>query len=411
MISVSFLLINRAHPIDYPQPSLSGLPERFNALNPFQARITMSKLFEPYDLAGMPMANRIVMAPMTRARALQDIPDEHTVRYYAQRASAGLIITEGVPISRQGCGYLFNPGLYNDEQTEAWRKVTDAVHSAGGRIFAQLWHVGRLSHVSIQPGNAAPVSSVAVVAENSKAYAWVEPGKPGPVQASEPRALTLDEIQGITAEFVEAARRAMQAGFDGVELHGANGYLFEQFLNGALNTREDAYGGSPENRQRFVLETIDALCAEIGSNRVSVRLSPFGRLYDMRPYADEKQTWLELAQALTQRELAYVHLSDQLTIGAQGIPEGFATQFRQAYRGTLIAAGGFTRQTAEQALESGDLDVIAFGRPFIANPDLVERLKQGWPVAEADRATWYGVEDSITRGYTDYPTYRASQAG
>lgn len=370
----------------------------------------MSKLFQPFDLAGTPMANRIVMAPMTRARALEDIPDEHTILYYKQRASAGLIITEGVPISRQGCGYLFNPGLYSDEQTQAWRSVTDAVHAAGGHIFAQLWHVGRLSHVSIQPDGAAPVSSVAVTAENSKAYAWVEPGKPGPVQASKPRALTVDEIHGITAEFVEAARRAINAGFDGIELHGANGYLFEQFLNGALNTRTDEYGGSAENRQRFLLETLDALCAEIGSHRVSVRLSPYGRLYDMQPYADEKETWLTLAQALSQRDLAYVHLSDQLTIGAQRIPEGFATQFRQAYRGTLLAAGGFTRETADLALERGDLDLIAFGRPFIANPDLVARLKSGLPIAEADRATWYGVEDSITRGYTDYPTYDAAQA-
>lgn len=370
----------------------------------------MSKLFQPFDLAGTPLANRIVMAPMTRARALQDIPDEHTILYYAQRASAGLIITEGVPISRQGCGYLFNPGLYNDEQTQAWRKVTDAVHDAGGQIFAQLWHVGRMSHVSIQPNQDAPVSSVAVTAENAKAYVWIEPGHPGPVQASKPRALTVDEIHVITAEFVEAARRAIEAGFDGVELHGANGYLFEQFINGALNTRTDEYGGSPENRQRFILETLDALCAEVGSHKVSVRLSPFGRLFDMHPYAEETETWLTLAEALSKRDLAYVHLSDQLTLGAQGIPEGFASQFRQAYRGALIAAGGFTRETAELTLESGDLDLIAFGRPFIANPDLVERLRNNWPIAEADRATWYGVPDSITRGYTDYPTYDEAKA-
>lgn len=366
----------------------------------------MSQLFKPYNLTGIQLANRVVMAPMTRARALENIPDKHTVLYYAQRASAGLIITEGVPVSQEGCGYLFNPGLYTQEQTEAWSRVTDAVHAKGGRIFAQLWHVGRLSHISIQPGNAAPVSSVAKAAANSNAYAWVAPGKPGPVQASIPRALAIDEIQRITADFVQAARRAMKAGFDGIELHGANGYLFEQFLNAALNTRDDAYGGSIANRQRFLLETLDALAVENGSARVSVRLSPFGRLHDMQPYAEEAQTWLSLATALNERNLAYVHLSDQLTIGAEAIPDGFAAKFRQVYRGTLVAAGGFNRSSAEAALEKGDLDLIAFGRPFISNPDLVERMQHDWPIAEAERATFYGVNGPISQGYTDYPTYQ-----
>lgn len=365
----------------------------------------MNTLFKSYDLAGTVLANRVVMAPMTRARALNDIPDEHTVLYYAQRASAGLIISEGIPISREGCGYLFNPGLYSDEQTQAWRRVTDAVHAKGGKIFAQLWHVGRVSHLSLQPGGAAPVSSVATVAANSNAYAWVEKGKPGPVQASVPRALSSSEVQRITADFVNAARRALEAGFDGVELHGANGYLFEQFLNGALNTRQDAYGGSIANRQRFLLETLDALAAQIGNARVGVRLSPFGRLFDMRPYPEETETWLSLASALNDRDLAYVHLSDQLTIGAEAIPEGFARQFRQAYQGNLIAAGGFNRELAEAVLEDGDLDLIAFGRPFISNPDLVERMQNGWPLAEGDRATFYGVNGNPTKGYTDYPTY------
>lgn len=370
----------------------------------------MSTLFKPFDLAGTPLANRVVMAPMTRARALEDIADEHTVLYYAQRASAGLIISEGIPISREGCGYLFNPGLYSDEQAKAWRLVTDAVHAKGGRIFAQLWHVGRLSHVSIQPNQAAPVSSVAVQAAHSNAYAWAEPGKAGPVAASIPRALSVAEIQRITKDFVKAARRAMDAGFDGIELHGANGYLFEQFINGALNTRDDAYGGSIANRQRFLLETLDALSAEIGSAKVSVRLSPFGRLYDMQPYADEAQTWVTLAAELNKRELAYVHLSDQLTIGAEAIPDGFAAQFREAFRGTLLAAGGFNRSTAEAALANGDLDLIAFGRPFIANPDLVERMQHDWPLAEGDRATFYGVNGSVTGGYTDYPSYQSDAA-
>lgn len=370
----------------------------------------MSQLFQPFNLAGTVLSNRVVMAPMTRARALDDIPDEQTVLYYAQRASAGLIISEGVPISREGCGYLFNPGLYNDEQTRGWRRVTDAVHARGGRIFAQLWHVGRMSHVSLQPDGGAPVSSVATVAAHSNAYAWVEKGTPGPVQASIPRALSTTDVSRITADFVNAARRAMEAGFDGIELHGANGYLFEQFLNGALNTRTDAYGGSIANRQRFLLETLDALAAEIGSDRVGVRLSPFGRLFDMHPYAEETDTWLSLASALNERGLAYVHLSDQLTIGAEAIPQGFASRFRQAYQGTLIAAGGFNRALAETVLEQGDLDLIAFGRPFIANPDLVERMQQDWPIAEGDRATFYGINGSPTKGYTDYPVYNEAMA-
>lgn len=364
----------------------------------------MSNLFQPYNLAGTVLANRVVMAPMTRARALDDIPDQHTVLYYAQRASAGLIISEGAPISREGCGYLFNPGLYNDAQVQGWRRVTDAVHAKGGKMFAQLWHVGRVSHVSIQPDGGAPVSSVAVTAARSNAYAWVAEGQPGPVQASLPRALEADEVRRVTADFVSAARRAIDAGFDGVELHGANGYLFEQFHNGALNTRTDEYGGSIANRQRFLLETLDALAAEIGSAQVGVRLSPFGRLFDMHPYAQEAEAWLSLAEALNTRNLAYVHLSDQLTIGAEAIPAGFATQWRQAYQGTLIAAGGFTRALAETVLAKGDLDLVAFGRPFIANPDLVERMRHDWPLAEGDRATFYGIDGSPTQGYTDYPT-------
>lgn len=370
----------------------------------------MSNLFKPYDLAGTALANRVVMAPMTRARALHDIPDEHTVLYYAQRASAGLIISEGAPISREGCGYLFNPGLYNDAQTQGWRRVTDAVHAKGGKIFAQLWHVGRVSHVSIQPDGGAPVSSVAVTAARSNAYAWVAEGQPGPVQASTPRALETHEVRRVTADFVSAARRAMNAGFDGVELHGANGYLFEQFLNGALNTRSDEYGGSINNRQRFLLETLDAMAAEIGSTRVGVRISPFGRLFDMHPYTEEAQTWLTLAAALNERSLAYVHLSDQLTIGAEAIPAGFAAQLRQAYRGTLIAAGGFTRELAEAVLQKGDLDLVAFGRPFIANPDLVERMQHNRALAEGDSATFYGIDGNPTRGYTDYPAATLSSA-
>lgn len=367
----------------------------------------MSILFSPYTLSGMELNNRVVMAPMTRARALNDIPDELTVRYYRQRASAGLIISEGVPVSIQGRGYLFNPGLYNQAQVEGWKHVTRAVHEDGGKIFAQLWHVGRVSHTTLQPGGGAPVSSSNKLAANSMTYAYDEHGQPGPIQASPLRALSTEEVGAIINDFVQAARRAVEAGFDGVEIHGANGYLFEQFINPGVNDRTDRYGGSIENRIRLLLETIDAVADAIGRGKVGVRISPFGRLFDMAPFADEAETWVAVAREIDQRNIAYVHLSDQLTIGAERMPEGFAQTFRESYQGTLIAAGGFDRESAQAALESGALDLVAFGRPFIANPDLVERMKNGWPIATPDRATFYG--NSGEKGYVDYPCYSPVQ--
>lgn len=323
--------------------------------------------------------------------------------YYRQRASAGLIVSEGVPVSREGMGYLFTPGLYTEQQVAGWRLVTNAVHEAGGRIFAQLWHVGRISHVSLQEAGASPVSSVARRAENSQAYAWIVQGLAGQVPASAPRALAEDEVPRVTRDIVAAARGAITAGFDGIELHAANGYLFEQFINGELNTRLDRYGGSIANRLRFLLDTVDALAEAIGAQRVGVRISPFGRLNDMRAFDDEAQTWLTAANELSKRNLAYVHLSDQCTIG--GGPVGdFLQAFRDAYRGTLIAAGGFDKPRAEQALQRGVLDLIGFGAPFIANPDLVERLANDWPLAAVDRSTLYGLHGE--HGYTDYPPVR-----
>jgi 2,4-dienoyl-CoA reductase-like NADH-dependent reductase (Old Yellow Enzyme family) len=363
----------------------------------------MSMLFTAYNLSGLTLKNRVVMAPMTRARAETTVPDELTVLYYQQRAGAGLIITEGVPVSMQGRGYLFNPGLYTQEQVEGWKRVNAAVHQEQGRIFAQLWHVGRVSHTSLQPNGEAPVSSSAKLAANSNAYAYDDNHQPGPIQASKPRALSVPEIADIKADFVRAASRAMEAGFDGIEIHGANGYLFEQFINPTVNDRTDEYGGSIENRIRLLLETIDAVAAEIGRDKVGVRISPFGRLFDMAPFEDEAETWVTVAAELQKRSIAYVHLSDQLTIGAERMPEGFAKNFRESYRGTLIAAGGFDRDSAEAALEAGELDLIAFGRPFIANPDLVERMKNGWPLATPDRETFYG--NSGEKGYVDYPFY------
>ena len=370
----------------------------------------MNQLFTPYDLSGISLANRVVMAPMTRTRTLENNPDALTALYYAQRASAGLIVTEGLPVSDEGRGYLYTPGIYSETQGRGWRPVTDAVHAKGGKIFAQLWHVGRMSHVSIQPGNVAPVGPSAVAAENTTVYAWIEPGKAGPVLPSVPRALTVDEIARVTADFVHAAKVAIDAGFDGIEIMAANGFLFDQFLSSAVNTRTDQYGGSIANRQRFLLETIDALSAAIGSSKVGVRFSPYGRLYDMRAYEDEAQVWKSVAAELSVRNLAYVHLNYQPTITAAEVPEGFGAHFRKAYQGTLIGAGGFTQELARSELEKGDLDLIAFGMPFISNPDLVERMQNSWPLADSDRSTYYGVSGALSQGYTDYPVYNAASS-
>ncbi|BBU32499.1 alkene reductase (plasmid) [Burkholderia sp. THE68] len=365
----------------------------------------MSKLFECYDLSGLPLPNRVVMAPMTRSRAPDTVADEQTALYYQQRASAGLIITEGSQISVEGRGYLFTPGIHTLEQVAGWKRVTEAVHQQGGRIFIQIWHVGRISHVTLQPDGNSPVSSVDVVAADATAFGYNASGNPDKVPVSHPRALAADEIQRVTRDFVEAARNAMAAGFDGVELHGANGYLFEQFLNDGLNSRKDEYGGTLENRMKFLLETVDAVSEAIGASKTAIRISPFGRLHDMKPYSDEEDTWLTVARELSARNLAYVHLSDQLTLGQTAIDRDFLKKFRAAYRGTLILAGGFQKAEAEQALKSGIVDLIGFGRPYISNPDLVERLRDNAPLAPVDRSTMYG---GGSRGYTDYPRYEES---
>ncbi|WP_133000325.1 alkene reductase [Luteimonas arsenica] len=363
----------------------------------------MNLPFEPCDLGGLALRNRIVMAPMTRSRATTTVPDALTATYYAQRAGAGLIVTEGAQVSEQGRGYLFTPGMHTKAQVAGWKAVTDAVHAAGGAVFAQLWHVGRLSHCSLQPGERAPVSAVAKAAAGVQAYGYREDGTPGQMPASTPRALAAGELPGITGDFVAAARNAIEAGFDGVEIHGANGYLFEQFINGGLNTRDDAYGGSDiGNRLRFVIETVDAVVAAIGGDRVGIRLSPFNRVFDMPAFEGEAETWLALARELSTRGLAYVHLSNRAAIMASA-GEDFLRAFREAWGGTLILAGNYTRESAAADLEGGLADLVAFGRPFIANPDLVERLRNGWPLAEGDTATFYG---GGAVGYTDYPAYR-----
>lgn len=365
----------------------------------------MSKLFQEFDLRGLKLRNRIVMAPMTRSRAPSTVPDALTAEYYGQRAGAGLIIGEGAQVSEQARGYLFTPGLHTAAQVQGWKGVTAAVHARGGAIFAQLWHVGRVAHCSVQPFDRAPVAPVAVAAAGVNAYGYREDGTPGQMPASTPRALETDEIPKITADFAAAARNAIEAGFDGVEIHGANGYLFEQFINGGLNVRDDRYGGpSIDNRLRLLLETVDAVSDAIGSQRTGVRVSPFNRGFDMPAFDGEADTWLAATRALAERGLAYLHVSNRESMITNG-GEGFVRQFRQAWPGTLIVAGRYGKALAEKDLESGLADLVAFGRPFISNPDLVDRLRNGWPLADADPATFYG---GGAAGYTDYPAWEES---
>lgn len=363
----------------------------------------MSDLFSGYDLAGLHLNNRIVMAPMTRSRAANTVANEQTALYYQQRASAGLIISEGSPISRQGVGYLFTPGIHSPEQIEGWKKVTRAVHEKEGKIFCQLWHVGRVSHISLHENGAFPVSASNKTAENTTSFAYDENGNPARIQASQPRALSAEEVENVVQDFANAAANALEAGFDGVEIHGANGYLIEQFINAGINTRDDRYGGGTiESRLAFVLEVVDAVVAKIGSQRVGIRLSPFNRVFDMPEFEGEAQTWLELARLLSGKNLAYIHISNRKAIIKNTNGQEFLEKFRKAYAGTLILAGEYTKEEGQRDLKEGLSDLVAFGRPFISNPDLVERLKNDWPLTAFDPAVFYGGGQE---GYTDYPAY------
>lgn len=369
-------------------------------------------LFTPYSLGPLPLANRIVMPPMTRSRAGQgNVATAEMARYYAQRASAGLIVSEGTQISPQGQGYAWTPGIHSAEQVAAWRVVTDAVHAAGGRIYAQLWHVGRVSHVALQPGNAAPVSSSALQADGVKVF--VDPAGVGPeagvgemVQHSMPRALAEDEIPGIVADYAQATRNALAAGFDGVELHGANGYLINQFIDSQANIRTDGYGGSLSNRLRFLREVVVAVVGVAGGERVGVRLAPLTTLQgavDDTPQA----TYLAAAHLLDQLGVGYLHIAEADWEDAPVMPLAFKEALRMIYSGTLIYAGKYTMERAQAALANGWADLIGFGRPFIANPDLPTRLREGAALNDPDRATYFG---GGAEGFTDYPVWEAAAA-
>ncbi len=357
-------------------------------------------LFEPFQLGRITLQNRVVMAPMTRNRATAaHVPTPIIATYYQQRASIGLLITEGTAPSADGAGYARIPGLYNDEQVAAWRVVTDAVRAKGGLIFAQLMHTGRASHISSMPEGSRVVSSAAVMLPDP---IWTDAA--GMQPATLPHALTEAEIAVVVGEYASAARRAIDAGFDGIELHGANGYLIEQFLNANLNTRTDSYGGSAENRNRFALEVAKAAVEAIGGDRVGFRASPYGYFNGMGPFAGVDEQHIALAKALGELGLVYYHLVNHESMGNPPLPTALPAQLKAAFGGVFIASGGLDREKAEALLVSGAADLVAFGRPALTSPDLVERLQKNAPINAPDMETFYTPGE---KGYTDYPVLAA----
>ena len=368
----------------------------------------MKSLFESVQLGGLQLPNRIVMAPLTRNRAPGAIPTPLMAEYYAQRAAAGLIVSEATAITHQGQGYADVPGLYGTEQLDGWKRVTGAVHARGGRIFCQLWHVGRVSHVDLQPHGQKPVAPSALAAK-TKTWLTKPDGSGSFVATSEPRALDAGELPGIVQDFRHAARHAVaSAGFDGVEVHAANGYLLDQFLKTGANQRHDDYGGSIPNRARLLLEVMRAVVEEIGGDRVGVRLSPVTPANDIRD--DNPQPLFDhVVRELAGLGLAYMHVVEGATGGpreVEGRPfdyEALRRAWREAgAKGAWMVNNGYDRRLAEQSLEQG-ADLVAFGRPFISNPDLVERLRTNAPLQEIDKATLYG---GGAKGYTDYPALK-----
>jgi N-ethylmaleimide reductase len=367
-----------------------------------------SKAFEPTKLGTLTLSNHLVMAPMTRSRALGNVPNELMAEYYRQRAAAGLIITEGTAPAANGLGYARIPGLFNEEHVTNWQRVTETVHHHGGHIFVQLMHVGRVFHPHNLPAGAEGIAPSAVAAAGEM---WTDQAQMQPQPA--PRAIRTEELTQVRDEFVRSAKLALEAGFDGVELHGANGYLLEQFLNPGSNQRTDAYGGSVQNRARFVLEVTRAVAEAIGAERTGIRLSPWGPFNDMQSYPEIDETYAYLAEELQKIGVVYLHLVDHSSMGAPAVPAETVAAIRQKFTNTLILSGGYTTLAAiDEALESGRADLIAIGRPFIANPDLVERLRTGTPLAEADQATFYAPgPNGFADGYTDYPVADGQPAG
>lgn len=357
-----------------------------------------TKLFNSYTLGSLPLQNRIVMAPMTRSRAIGNVPNSLLAEFYAQRAAAGLLITEGTSPSPNGLGYARIPGIFNADQINGWRLVTKAVHDKGGKIFIQFMHTGRVGHPLNLPSGATVVGPSAILA---KGQMWTD--SEGMKDHPMPHALTASELQATKAEFVQAARNATEAGFDGVELHGANGYLLEQFLAPNANQRTDKYGGSVENRARFVIEVAQEVSDAIGKDKTAIRLSPYGVFNDMPGYPEVDATYTYLAEQLNKVGIVYIHLVDHSSQGAPVVPVTIKQAKRAKFKNTLILSGGYTADKAEVDLNAGAADLIAFGRPFISNPDLVDRIKHNHPLNNAwDVSTFYTPGK---KGYTDYPVF------
>jgi N-ethylmaleimide reductase len=379
----------------------------------------MPTLFDSHALGDeLVLNNRIVMAPLTRTRTSEgDVPNAFMATYYGQRAGAGLIITEATDVSPHSKGYLWTPGIHTSAQIEGWHAVTDAVHRKGGTISLQIWHVGRMAHTSLMPDGQAPWGVTDERAGASEVFARDDSsGEMTFVRPSVPRPIGTEEMQAVVGEFARAFRNAKQAGFDGVEIHAANGYLLDQFMNSTLNTRTDAYGGqTPQTRTRLALDVVDAAIEELGAGRVGVRVSPFGAFNSMPADPHAEETLLHLCAELSRRRVAYLHLVYQLMPSGnmdtaeftqRHLGDDLLRRVRAAFHGTVIWAGGFDGRSAQAALDTGLVDLIAFGRPFIANPDLVARLKRGWPLAEADRSTFYTRQGEV--GYTDFPSFAPS---
>jgi len=353
-------------------------------------------LAEPLSARSLHLRNRIVMSPMTRSRAVDaNTPNELMAEYYGQRATAGLIITEGTSPSPNGLGYPRIPGLYNQSQVKGWQLVTNAVHERGGKIFVQLMHTGRVTHVANLPAGAEVVGPGAAVCPG-EIFTDAEGLRP----YSLPRVMTDDDIARAVAEYAQSARLALDAGFDGIELHGANGYLIEQFLNPAVNQRVDGYGGSGDRRNRFALEVTRATVAAVGADRVGIRLSPYGVFNGTGAFPEVEDQTLSLVAELSTLRLMYLHVLDHSAMGAPPVPAAFMARLRAAFDGVFILAGGFNAESAEAALVERRADLIAFGRPFLSNPDLVERLRVGASLAAPDMSTFYTPGP---KGYTDYP--------
>jgi len=353
-------------------------------------------LFQPFTLGSITLTNRTVMAPMTRSRAIGGIPSALMAEYYGQRAGAGLIVTEGVAPSPNGLGYPRIPGLFNAEQVAGWKLVTDAVHDKGGKIYVQLMHTGRVSHPDNMPEGARMVAPSAIAAKGDM-YTDNSGNQAQPV----PQAMTRYDVQAAVAEFAQAARLAVEAGFDGVELHGANGYLIDQFINPASNQRSDAYGGSADARNRFAIEVTAAVAEAIGPERTGIRLSPYGVFNDVTIFDEIEAQYTALVRELSALGIAYVHLVDHSAMGAPKPEASTVTAIREAFNGTLILSGGYDRERAQADLDGGLGDLVAFGRPFLANPDFVARIEQGAELNPPDFGSFYTPG---MKGYTDYPT-------